>query len=134
MSNKWGMSSWCDQGSHGWCANRSPEESHCTCPCHAEKQQKHDLANLERLVKKYPHEARRFVHGLVDELGEHSTNEFLVVTSPIRPAAHIIEGVTIEEAYEKAKLLCPSRHFIYVHVLANSGVDDRVISIGGQKE
>jgi hypothetical protein len=32
---KWGKSKWCMDGKDcGWCANRSPEECHCTCKCH----------------------------------------------------------------------------------------------------
>ena len=31
-------SKWCQRGKsaedHGWCANRSRDESHCKCPCH----------------------------------------------------------------------------------------------------
>ncbi len=53
----WGLSKWCSTGEHGWCANRSPEECHCTCECHPRKQREHDLKELARLSAKYPREA-----------------------------------------------------------------------------
>lgn len=41
MTKKWGKSKWCDgtvhPDYHSWCDNRSPEECHCTCPCHNKK-------------------------------------------------------------------------------------------------
>ncbi len=35
---KWGRSPTCIKGDHGWCMNRSSEESHCSCPCHKRKE------------------------------------------------------------------------------------------------
>lgn len=32
---RWGKSKWCRAANHGWCANRTSEESHCTCTCHS---------------------------------------------------------------------------------------------------
>lgn len=52
---KWGPSSLCQQGQHDWCFNRSPEETHCGCPCHVEKEQANRLAQIRKF---YPvHEA-----------------------------------------------------------------------------
>ncbi len=48
--NQWGKSHWCqkpltDTESHGWCMNRSPEESHCTCVCHAQRSSRYPCAH-----------------------------------------------------------------------------------------
>lgn len=31
------ISELCADGEHQWCMNRSPQESHCKCSCHARK-------------------------------------------------------------------------------------------------
>jgi hypothetical protein len=47
----WGPSGLCSDGKHEWCANRSAEESHCTCVCH--KPAKVLLDGEERVVPRH---------------------------------------------------------------------------------
>ena len=55
-TKKWPKSGLCKADQHDWCANRSAEESHCTCPCHSAKRverlkQKFDNIHTDYIVK-----------------------------------------------------------------------------------
>lgn len=54
MRSRWCQNDEYDDERHGWCANRTPDEARCDCPCHAIRQEKRDRAELARLLRRYP--------------------------------------------------------------------------------